>query len=96
MWDRFEGAGIAMAGISVDSVEQNQAMAEKLLLPFPLLSDPESSVIRQYGVLNPEEQDIAKPSIFAVRQDGSIAYSYIGEDFADRPTDEELFEGLTA
>ena len=94
MWDRFETAGVDVVGISVDSVEQNQAMVEKLLLPFPLLSDPESRVITQYGVLNPEEQDIAKPSIFAIRQDGSIAASYVGEDFADRPTDGELFEGL--
>jgi peroxiredoxin len=91
MWDRFQSAGLAVVGICVDSVEQNRAMVEKLLLPFPILSDPDSHVIGQYGVLNDLEADIAKPSLFLVRPDGSIAFTYIGEDFADRPTDEELF-----
>ena len=92
MWERFQAAGLGVVGICVDSVEQNQAMVEKLLLPFPILSDPDSRVIREYGVLNHEEADIAKPSLFLVRPDGSIAFTYIGVDFADRPTDEELFD----
>jgi peroxiredoxin len=91
MWDRFQAAGLAIVGICVDSVEQNRAMVEKLLLPFPILADPDSRVIREYGVLNDQEADIAKPSLFLVRPDQSIAFTYIGQDFADRPTDEELF-----
>jgi peroxiredoxin len=94
MWDRFEAAGVALAGIVVDGVEQNQAMVQKLLLPFPILSDPESRVITEWGVLNDREANIAKPAIFGVRPDWSIAYTYIGEDYADRPDDDELFAGL--
>jgi len=91
MWDRFAAAGVSMAGISVDSDEKNRAMVDKLLLPFPLLSDPESKVIREWGVLNQAEGDIAKPAIFGIRRDGAIGYRYIGEDFTDRPDDVELF-----
>jgi peroxiredoxin len=94
MWDRFESAGISVAAIVVDSVEQNQAMVEKLLLTFPILSDPDSRVIREWDLLNGAEGDIARPAIFGIRPDGAIAYRYVGEDFADRPTDEELFAGL--
>jgi len=94
MWDRFTEAGVDLAAIVVDSVEQNRAMVEKLLLPFPILSDPESRVIREWGVLNDGEAEIAMPAIFGVRPDWSIGYRYIGEDFADRPDDEELFAGL--
>ena len=74
MWDRFEAEGVTMAAIVVDPDENNRAMVDKLLLPFPILSDPEGRVIREWDVLNPAEHDIAKPAIFGIRRDGSVAY----------------------
>jgi peroxiredoxin len=85
---------VDLAGISVDPVENNRAMVDKLLLPFPLLSDPEGRVIKEWGVWNDNDGGIAKPSIFAIRRDGSIGWAYVGRDFADRPTDDELFESI--
>jgi peroxiredoxin len=93
-WDRFVTEGVSLAGISVDPIENNRAMVDKLLLPFPLLSDPEGRVIKEWDVWNDNDGGIAKPSIFAVRRDGSIGWAYVGRDFADRPTDDELFESL--
>ena len=69
-------------------------MVEKLLLPFPLLSDPDGTVIKEFGVWTDGEGGIAKPAIFAIHTDGSIAWSYVGADYADRPTDDELFTSL--
>ncbi len=69
-------------------------MVDKLLLPFPLLSDPEGRVIKDWDVWMDGDGGIAKPAIFAIRRDGSIAWEYVGRDFADRPTDEELFHSL--
>ena len=69
-------------------------MVDKLLLPYPLLSDPEGRVIKDWGVWTDGEGGIAKPSIFAVRRDGLIAWRYIGRDFADRPTDDQVFDSL--
>lgn len=86
--------GVSIAGISVDPVENNRAMVEKLLLPFPLLSDPEGRLIKEWGVWNDGEGGIAMPSIFAIRSDGSLAWKYVGHDYADRPTDGELFDSL--
>ena len=83
-----------LVGISVDPVENNGAMVEKLLLPFPLLSDREGTVIKTYGLWMDGDGGIARPSIFAVRPDGSVAWQYIGDDYADRPTDEEVFASL--
>jgi len=93
-WDRFVAEGVSLVGISVDPVANNRAMVEKLMLPFPLLSDPEGRVIKEWGVWTDGEGGIAKPSIFAVRKDGSIGWKYVGRDFADRPTDDELFNSL--
>ncbi len=94
MWDRFEVEGVAVAAIVVDPDENNRAMVDKLLLPFPILSDPDSRVIREWGLLNEAEHDVAKPAIFGIRRDGVISYRYVGADYTDRPTDEELFAGL--
>jgi peroxiredoxin len=93
-WDRFIQGGISLAGISVDPIENNLAMVDKLLLPFPLLSDPDGRVIKEWGVWTDGEGGIAKPSIFAIKNDGSIAREYVGGDYADRPTDDELFNSL--
>ena len=87
-------AGVSLAGISVDPVENNRAMVTKLLLPFPLLSDPEGRVIKEWGVWSDGDGGIAKPAIFAIRSDGSLGWKYVGRDFADRPTDDELFDSL--
>jgi peroxiredoxin len=90
-WERFEGAGVQVVGIVVDSVEQNRAMVDKLLLPFSILSDPEGRVIREWGVWNDGEGGIARPALFLLQPPSAVVYDYIGTDFADRPTDEEVF-----
>jgi len=93
-WESFEQAGLQVAAICVDTVEQNRAMVDKLLLPFPVLSDPDAAVIAPWGVLNLAEKGIAKPALFVVLPDWSVTFRYVGEDFTDRPTDEELFSTL--
>jgi len=71
----------------------NAAMVEKLLLPFPLLSDPNGSLIQRFGLWNAGER-VAVPSILVVDQTGTIVYFYSGHDFADRPGDAEVFTAL--
>jgi peroxiredoxin len=98
---------LSIAAISSDSVSQNAALADKLILSFPVLSDPDCQVIRQWGVhvdaTSPTvlgakpEPDIAKPAVFVVRTDWTIAFRYVGRDqiiWIDRPTDEEIFAAV--
>jgi len=93
MFDHFARRGAQVAAISVDPPGHNAAMVEKLLLPFPLLSDPQGAVIQRYGLWNPDER-IATPSIVVVDRTGMARWAYAGHDFADRPGDEELFRAL--
>ncbi|TMF78007.1 MAG: peroxiredoxin family protein [Chloroflexi bacterium] len=93
-WDHFVREGVGMAGISVDLIANNHAMVEKLLLPFHLLSDPEGRVIKEWSVWTDAGGGIARPAIFAIRRDGTIGWRYVGRDFADRPTDDELFNSI--
>ena len=80
-------------GISVDPPDHNMEMKAKLLLPFPLLSDPRGDLARSYGVWN-EGESVAIPAIVVVDRSGEIRYLYAGSDFADRPGDEEIFATL--
>ena len=60
-------------------------MAEKLDLPFPLLSDPRGDLIKRCGLWN-EEEGVSEPVIVAL--DGSATVRYLcsgGTNFADRP-----------
>ena len=45
-------AGIGVAAISYDSEETLAAFADRRGISFPLLSDDESAVIKEYGILN--------------------------------------------
>lgn len=77
----------------MDPPPNNLKMVNKLLLPFPLLSDPRGELARLLGLWNAEE-NVAVPSIVIIDRSGTVRYVYAGEDFADRPKDEELFEAL--
>lgn len=48
-WDSLTREGIAVVGISGDSVESHAGFSKKLSLPFPILSDPDLKVIKAYG-----------------------------------------------
>lgn len=48
----FEKMGIVVLGVSKDAVESHKKFEKKFSLPFPLLSDPDKSVIKQYGAIN--------------------------------------------
>ena len=92
-YEEFEERGAQIAGISVDPPPNNASMVGKLLLPFPLLSDPEGELARLYGLWNAQES-VAVPSTIVVDQSGEVRYLYSGSDVADRPKDDEIFAAL--
>jgi peroxiredoxin len=65
-------------------------MAEKLDLPFPLLSDPRGELIRRCDLWN-EEEGVSEPAVVALDKSGTVQYLYSGGiDFADRLQEESL------
>lgn len=83
-WDVFVSRAVDVVAISVDRVERNLAMARKLLLPFPVLSDSTGELFRLFGAWD-EAHRIALPSVFVADGSGVVRYAYVGADFADRP-----------
>ncbi|NPV56818.1 MAG: thioredoxin-dependent thiol peroxidase [Anaerolineae bacterium] len=49
-YSKYEDAGVAIIGVSPDSVKSHKKFKEKYQLPFPLLADEEHKVCELYGV----------------------------------------------
>jgi peroxiredoxin Q/BCP len=86
--------GADVYGISLDSVQDQAAFAEKQGLSFPLLSDPDASAAVKYGVLDPSGQ-YTKRVTFVIDDQGilrkivdQVSVKTHGEDLAG------LIEGL--
>ena len=66
LYPHFRQKGAVILGVSKDSVASHKRFEEKYGLPFTLLSDPELSVIKAYGVWQ-EKKLYGKVSMGVVR-----------------------------
>jgi hypothetical protein len=88
--DRIKKQGLGLAAVSYDSVEVLQNFADRKHITFPLLSDPESKIIRAFGILNETvkpgtpQSGIPYPGTFVVNAKGTVVSKYFEEDFRER------------
>ena len=88
----LEERGFNIAAISNDKREALSNFAERAGIGFPLLSDPDSEIIRAFGVLNedvPETHQfygIPHPVEFLLRPDRSVAEKFHEANYRDRFT----------
>lgn len=80
-------------GISADTAADSAALAERIGVNFPLLSDADVAVAERYGVAMKGE-DIAVPSIFVVLPDRRIYWRHVGESAMDRPPERRVLEEI--
>ncbi|MGI0132181.1 MAG: peroxiredoxin [Thermoplasmata archaeon] len=66
----FQERGTEVVGVSVDTTNDLQGFAESCHLPFPLVSDSERTISRQYGVLG--AFGYARRVTFLLAPDGRI------------------------
>ncbi len=66
LYPQLREKGAVVLGVSKDSVASHKRFEEKYGLPFPLLSDPELSVIKAYDVWQ-EKKNYGKVSMGVVR-----------------------------
>ncbi len=79
---QYETKGVRPFGVNPASVESHRGYANRLRLPFPLLSDTGLGISRAYGALRPGGDGIRR-SVVLVDRDGSVAYSQAGAPGAD-------------
>jgi peroxiredoxin len=66
---------------------------EETGLPFDVLIDERRDMAKAYGVwhrIGLDALNIARPATFLIEQDGSIGYSFIGDNQREYPTQQEL------
>ncbi len=77
-YSQIRAAGANVTAVSVDTAEQSEALRAQLSLPFPILSDRERRVIREWDLLNLRERGgIAKPSVFVIDPGLLVRYAAI-------------------
>ncbi len=76
---------VAYFTASVDTPELNEKFAKSLDLDYPILSDPDKTVAKEYGVLNPQ-RGFANRWTFYIDKEGVIkAIDKNGQRTASRP-----------
>ena len=91
----FATRSIRIVAISADPVEKSRALAKDLGLTFLLLSDPELTAIRAYGVED-VGNDIAWPSEFLVDRGGAIRWRDTAKSVGTRPTSADVLGAFDA
>ena len=94
--ERIRAQGLGVAAISYDSVAVLKSFAERRGITFPMLSDPESKIIRDFGILNEQSQPgtmqygIPYPGTYLVDTTGRVTAKYFEDDFTQRYTSGDI------
>ena len=93
----FEEQGLAVAAISYDTPEILAHFAERMGgFSYPVLADPQSKMIRDFGILNRNvEEDhafygMARPGTFVVDADGVVTSKYFEPGHRQRVTADSI------
>jgi len=89
----FSERGASLVAISVDPVETSAALAERLDVGFPLLTDADMATIRAYDVEH-EGEDFARPATYVIDAEGEVAWVWVGERAGDRPALEDILAAI--
>jgi peroxiredoxin len=90
-------ANAQVFGISVDSFFALKAFHDAQHFPFPLLSDFNKQVIRDYGVYNEDMiglKGIAKRAVFVIDSAGVVRHREVLEDARNEPDYQAVFAAL--
>jgi peroxiredoxin len=90
----FQAAGVRPVAISVDAPDVSRDLANRAGYTFPILSDPDTEVIRRYHLLHagggPDGHDIARPAEFLVDSSKIVRWSNFTEDVRVRARADEM------
>src|ERR671913_1016125 len=86
-------------GVSTDTFFALKAWGDSQKLNFPLLSDYNKDVIRQYGVVNPDMvglKDISKRAVFVIGRDGTVKHREVLDDARNEPDYAKVTQALAS
>jgi peroxiredoxin len=94
---RLNRTNAQVFGISVDTFFTLKAFRDHEKLTFPLLSDFNKQVIRDYGVFNEDMiglKGIAKRAVFVLDKDGVVRHREVLDDARNEPDYQKVFDTL--
>jgi hypothetical protein len=89
-----------LAAISYDSVAVLKSFADRQHITYPLLSDPDSKIIRSFGILNetvpPDSMayGIPYPGTYVVDTSGKVLAKFFEDDYKERTPTLEILDRL--
>jgi glutaredoxin-dependent peroxiredoxin len=86
-------------GISTDTFFSLKAFHDQQKFNFPLLSDFNKQVIREFGVFNEDMiglKGIAKRAVFVLDSDGVVRHKEVLEDARNEPNYQKVLDSLSA
>lgn len=95
--ERFENAFSQVLGISVDSPYVLRAFAKEQGIEYPLLSDFNKDVSKEYGVFQDYMngmKGVAKRSVFIIDHSGIVRYKWISESPEVEPDYGEILNAV--
>ena len=101
--DDEAGATTQILALSPDDTEGGQKMVDRVTLEaggppdFPLLADPDFSVINRYGVFNPEAfngRQVPHPAVFVIDRSGTVTWKFLDTDARIRAENEDILKAL--
>ncbi len=86
----FERQGLNVAAVSYDSAAIMRDFAERKQITYPLLSDPDSKMIRDFGILNESMKagtpfyGVPHPGTYIVNPRGIVTKKFFENDYRER------------
>ena len=98
-FSKFEEHDIKLYAVSYDDQETLSEFAREQDIPYPLLSDIDSEVIRQYGILNTmvSKDDaflygIPFPGVYVTDEEGRVSAKFFHDTYKKRDSAESLID----
>ena len=92
-------ANAQVFGVSVDTFFSLKAFQDQQKLNFPLLSDFNKQVIRDFGVFNEDMiglKGIAKRAVFVIDKDGIVRHREVLEDARNEPDYQKVLSAVAS
>jgi len=87
-----------LIAISVDPVEDNRKVVEKLGLGYPVLSDADRKTTTAYGLLHEgasiDGSAVARPATLIIDAEGRVRWRYLTENWRVRVKPDAVIDAL--
>jgi len=88
---RFTNRKASVVALSVDPPAHSRNMIRRMELAFPVVSDTAQRVMAEFGVINPETEELALHAVYIVDRDRRVFYRKVARR---RPLSQELLDAI--